>query len=77
MIIRIMLPKHIFCQCMKPWKICANPTKSYQIDTRDLLYTHDIKPVLNKIHLNYDFVNNKFLPVKFICRFDKDLDRHQ
>jgi hypothetical protein len=66
-----MIPPYIFCQCMKPWKICANQKKSYRIDIRDLISIYNMPSLLNKNHLNYDFVNRKFLPVKFVCRFDK------
>ena len=24
------IPEHIFCQCMKPWKICVNKKNSYK-----------------------------------------------
>ena len=65
-----MPPKHIFCQCMKPWKICTSKQKSYQIDIRDLLTTYDMPRFITKFHLNYDFINKKFQNTKFICRYN-------
>ncbi len=67
------VPKHIFCQCMKPWKICVNKSNSYKIDGRDLLDVWAInryifKPNI-KLDLNYDFINLKPDNTKFICRF--------
>lgn len=32
-----MTPKYIFCQCMKPWKLCINKKVSYKIDARGLI----------------------------------------
>ena len=53
-----MIPKHIFCQCMKPWAICASKKNSYKLDVRDLINTNNLFfPYLNKTHLNYDFIN--------------------
>ena len=37
------LPKHIFCQCMKPWTICANKNNSYKIDARDIININSLK----------------------------------
>ena len=31
------IPQHIFCQCMKPWKICVNKKNSYKIDVQNLI----------------------------------------
>jgi hypothetical protein len=67
------VPKHIFCQCMKPWKICVNKPNSYKIDGRDLLDVWAInryifKPNI-KLDLNYDFINLKPLNRQFCCRF--------
>jgi hypothetical protein len=67
------VPKHIFCQCMKPWKICVNKPNSYKIDGRDLLDVWAInryifKPNI-KLDLNYDFINLKPLKSQFCCRF--------
>ena len=64
-----MIPKHIFCQCMKPWKICVSKKNSYKIDVRDLISTYKLSPYLDNHHLNYDFVNKKLLQSKFVCRF--------
>ena len=72
------IPEHIFCQCMKPWKICANKKNSYKIDVRDLIDIYSLKPILNvgkgniihtKFNVNYDFVNKKWMTEKFNCRF--------
>ncbi len=74
------LPKHIFCQCMKPWRICANKKNSYKIDVRDLIDINSLKPPIyytkNDIYknipyhfLNYDFINKKWLLERFECRF--------
>lgn len=75
------LPKYIFCQCMKPWTICANKKNSYKLDVRDLIdiyslksqnYYHIPKGVHKYISLNfldYDFINKKWLQDKFECRF--------
>jgi hypothetical protein len=65
-----MIPKHIFCQCMKPWSICASKKNSYKLDVRDLINTNNLFfPYLNKTHLNYDFINRKTLKDDFVCRF--------
>jgi hypothetical protein len=63
--------KHIFCQCMKPWSVCANKKNSYKIDVRDLIDTRDIVTPsnLSPLHLHYDFVNKQWLQYKFNCRF--------
>jgi hypothetical protein len=69
------LPQHIFCQCMKPWPICVSKQNSYKIDIRDLINTSNLKnfiPYLSDLHINYDFVNEKWLQSKFICRFSDD-----
>jgi len=63
------LPKHIFCQCMKPWAICASKKNSYKIDVRDLINTYNLTPYLSKQDINYDFANEKWLKTKFECRF--------
>ncbi len=57
---------------MKPWKICAAKQKSYKIDIRDLISTYDLPPVITKFHLNYDFVNKKFLDIRFKCRYNDE-----
>lgn len=77
-----MLPRYIFCQCMKPWILCANKKGSHQIDVRDLLTTYNIKPYYNigkgnilynpKYSLNFDFINNKKMNKEFKCRMLKD-----
>ncbi len=65
-----MIPKHIFCQCMKPWSICISKKNSYKLDVRDLINTNNLFfPYLNKTHLNYDFINRKTLKDDFVCRF--------
>ena len=65
-----MIPKHIFCQCMKPWALCASKKNSYKLDVRDLINTNNLFfPYLNKTHLNYDFINRKTLKDDFVCRF--------
>ena len=65
-----MIPKYIFCQCMKPWTICVSKKNSYKLDVRDLIKTNNIFfPYLNKTHLNYDFINRKYLKDDFVCRF--------
>lgn len=76
-----MLPKYIFCQCMKPWKICVNKKKSYKIDVRELIDINSLKPQnyyyvpkgVNKYiplsFLDYDFINKKWLLENFECRF--------
>jgi len=68
------LPKHNFCRCMKPWKICVNKKNSYKIDVRELINTQDIPtpPNLSQLHLNYDFINKKWLHKRFNCRFKDD-----
>ena len=75
------LPKYIFCQCIKPWTICANKKNSYKIDVRDLIDTYSLKPQkyyyvpksVNKYiplsFLDYDFINKKWLKENFECRF--------
>ena len=66
------LPKYIFCQCMKPWTICANKKNSYKLDVRDLINTSNLNnfiPYLSDLHMNYDFANEKWLKNNFVCRF--------
>ena len=67
------LPKYIFCQCMKPWKLCVNKPNSYKIDARDLLDIWSINRYIFKsnipVNLNYDFINLRPLKSKFVCRF--------
>ena len=65
----MMIQKHIFCQCMNPWAICASKKNSYKLDVRDLINTYNLTPYLSKQDINYDFVNQKWLPEKFECRF--------
>ena len=38
-----MTPKYIFCQCMKPWKLCINKKVSYKIDARGLIDIYRLK----------------------------------
>lgn len=68
------IPKYVFCQCMKPWKICINKPNSYKIDVRDLLDLWSINLYIYKtnktIMLNYDYVNLTPLKTKFVCRFN-------
>ena len=68
------LQQHIFCKCMKPWKVCVNKRNSYKIDVRELIDTRDIPTPqkLTKLHLNYDFINKKWLKYRFNCRFIDD-----
>lgn len=67
------VPKHIFCQCMKPWKICVNKSDSYKIDARNLLDIWAINQYIFKakipLNLNYDFIKLKPLKKQFVCRF--------
>ena len=68
------VPKHIFCQCMKPWKLCINKPNSYKLDVRDLLDLWSINLYINKtniipFNLNYDFINLKPSDKPFVCRF--------
>jgi hypothetical protein len=71
------LPKYIFCQCMKPWKLCINKPKSYKIDARDLLDVWSINRYMFKsnmpYNLNYDFINLKLSDKPFVCRFNKPI----
>ncbi len=55
----MMIQKHIFCQCMKPWAICASKKNSYKLDVRDLINTYNLTPYLSKQDINYDFANEK------------------
>ena len=67
------IPKYIFCQCMKPWKMCVNKPNSYKLDARDLLDIWSINRYIFKsnmpFNLNYDFINLRPLKSKFVCRF--------
>ena len=67
------VPKHIFCQCMKPWKICVNKSDSYKLDARNLLDVWAINQYIFKanipLNLNYDFIKLKPLKSQFCCRF--------
>ena len=65
-----MIPKHIFCQCMKPWKICIDKKNSYKLDVRDLKNTNNIGKYLTQPQLNYDFINRKIINDDFVCRFN-------
>ena len=65
-----MIPKHIFCQCMKPWKICIDKKNSYKLDVRDLINTNNIGKYLTQPQLNYDFINRKIINDDFVCRFN-------
>jgi len=74
-----MTSKYIFCQCMKPWKLCVNKQSSYKIDGRGIIDIYNIKvPFIgdderekirdfNKI--NYDFIKMRPTNTKFVCRF--------
>jgi hypothetical protein len=42
-----MIPKYIFCQCMKPWNLCVNKSNSYKIDVRDLLNSYNMTPYIH------------------------------
>ena len=66
-----MLPKHFFCKCMKPWKVCVNKKNSYKLDVRDLIDTQTLldERKITPIYLHYDFVNKKWLQNRFNCRF--------
>ena len=66
------IPQYIFCQCMKPWTICANKKNSYKLDVRDLINTSNLTnfiPYLQDVHINYDFANERWLKENFECRF--------
>ena len=67
------VPKYIFCQCMKPWKICVSKPNSYKLDVRDLLDLWSINLYIYKTkmpyNLNYDFINLKPSDKPFVCRF--------
>lgn len=68
-----LIPKYVFCQCMKPWKICVNKPNSYKLDVRDLLDVWSINQYIFKsnmpLNLNYDFIKLKPLKNEFVCRF--------
>jgi hypothetical protein len=73
-----MTPTHIFCQCMKPWKLCVNKKTSYKIDVRDLIDLYTLKPIIHvgkgnyynpNFNINYDFINKQPLKKNFRCRF--------
>ena len=72
-----MTAKYIFCQCMKPWKLCVNKPKSYKLDVRGLIDMNQFKSEKNSkkssydisYNINYDFVNMKSTNSKFVCRF--------
>ena len=74
-----MIPKYIFCQCMKPWKLCVNKPNSYKIDTRGLIDIYRLRiPFLSetnsqsineKYNINYDFINMRPTNTPFVCRF--------
>ena len=75
-----IISKHIFCQCMKPWKMCVNKSNSYKIDGRDLLDVWAISQYSYKsnvpFNLNYDFINLKpDNSSNFVCRFDKNKEK--
>jgi hypothetical protein len=73
------VPKYIFCQCMKPWKLCINKPNSYKLDARDLLDIWSINLYSYKgntqFNLNYDFINLKPLQKPFVCRFDNKTNK--
>ena len=73
------LPKYIFCQCMKPWKLCVSKPNSYKIDARDLLDIWSINLYSHKgntpFNLNYDFINLKPSNNTFVCRFDNKTNK--
>ena len=72
-----MIPRYIFCQCMKPWKLCINKQNSYKVDVRDLLNSYNMNPYIHigknnyvdniNYNINYDFINNKKTNTKFEC----------
>ena len=76
-----MTPKYIFCQCMKPWKLCINKPNSYKIDARDLIDIYRLKCEKNCCNFNYDinfdFVNMRPTNTKFVCRFSDSLAKKQ
>ena len=75
-----MTPKHIFCQCMKPWKLCVSKQNSYKLDVRYLIDIYRLRtPFLSdpkdsscydvSYNINYDFINMRPSDTKFACRF--------
>ena len=72
-----MIPRYIFCQCMKPWNLCINKQNSYKVDVRDLLNSYNMNPYIHigknnyvdniNYNINYDFINNKKTNTKFEC----------
>jgi hypothetical protein len=79
-----MTPKYIFCQCMKPWKLCINKSVSHRVDVRGLIDVYKIRdPFLSddkreqlrdsfynsSKNINYDFINMRPTNTKFKCRF--------
>ena len=76
-----MIPKYIFCQCMKPWKLCINKPNSYKIDARDLIDIYRLNCEKNccnsKYDINFDFVNMRPTNTKFVCRFSDSLAKKQ
>ena len=73
------VPKYIFCQCMKPWKLCVSKPNSYKLDARDLLDIWSINLYSHKgntpFTIDYDFINLKPSNIKFICRFDNKTNK--
>ena len=73
------IPQHIFCQCMKPWKICVNKKNSYKIDVQNLIDIHSLKPILNVgkgniIHTKYN-IRAKYSMLSNWWGFDKFFKR--
>lgn len=64
-----MISKYIFCQCMKPWKLCINKPNSYKLDVRGLIDINALKSEKKCDNINYDFVNMRPTNTKFVCRF--------
>ena len=79
-----MTSKYIFCQCMKPWKLCVNKQSSYKIDARGIIDIYNIKvPFIGdderekirdncyngSLKINYDFIKMRPTNTKFVCRF--------
>ena len=58
------IPQHIFCQCMKPWKICVNKKNSYKIDVQNLIDLYSLKP---KQLPSYNFLFKKLKAEKSNC----------
>jgi hypothetical protein len=81
-----MPPKYIFCQCMKPWKLCINKKVSHKIDARGLIDVYRLRDPFysdykrdqlrdscynSSNNINYDFINMRATNTEFECRFFK------